>query len=226
MFQQSLKDQDFTKPTTDKLLVFDFFAGTGSSTRAFEDAGHTVISFELNPKQKATENVNILDLTAEGLIAKYGRPDFIWASPPCTTFSVASCYKYWEQTPNGAVPKHPAVYEALNVVRHTLQLIADLNPTKGWIMENPRGMLRKQDVVKDVPRHTITYCQYGDFRMKPTDLWGVVPGWKPRPMCKNGQPCHEGAPAGTATGSTRLSKVARSMVPYELSLEILTVVDN
>ena len=28
---------------TNKLLVFDFFAGTGSSTKAFEDAGHTVI---------------------------------------------------------------------------------------------------------------------------------------------------------------------------------------
>ena len=30
------------------MLVFDFFAGTGSSTRAFEDAGDTVIRFELD----------------------------------------------------------------------------------------------------------------------------------------------------------------------------------
>jgi len=208
------------------MLVFDFFAGTGSSTKAFEDAGHTVISFELNPKQKATENVNILDLTAEYLLATYGQPDFIWASPPCTTFSVASCYKYWEKSPTGAVPKHPAVFEALKVVAHTIQLIKDLAPTKGWIMENPRGMLRKQDVVKDLTRRTVTYCQYGDFRMKPTDLWGEVPGWTPRPMCKNGDDCHEGAPAGTATGSTRLGKVARSMIPYDLGKEILTVVDN
>ena len=28
------------------MLVFDFFSGTGSSTQAFIDAGHTVISFE------------------------------------------------------------------------------------------------------------------------------------------------------------------------------------
>jgi tRNA G37 N-methylase Trm5 len=44
------------------MIIFDFFAGTGSSTKAFEDRGHTVISFELNPKQSATENVDILEL--------------------------------------------------------------------------------------------------------------------------------------------------------------------
>ena len=59
------------------MIIFDFFAGTGSSTKAFEDRGHTVISFELNPKQSATENVDILELDAAELIAKYGRPDFI-----------------------------------------------------------------------------------------------------------------------------------------------------
>ncbi len=206
------------------MIIFDFYAGTGSATKAFEDAGHTIISFELNPKQSATENVDVMTLNAKDLIAKYGQPDFIWASPPCTTFSVASCYKYWEITPNGAVPKHPAVFKALELVEHTVNLIKELNPTKGWIMENPRGMLRKQNVVKDLNRRTVTYCQYGDFRMKPTDLWGDVPGWVSRPMCKNGMPCHEGAPAGTATGSTRLSKVKRSMIPYELGLEILNAI--
>jgi hypothetical protein len=30
------------------MLVFDFFAGTKSSTQAFADAGHTIISFELD----------------------------------------------------------------------------------------------------------------------------------------------------------------------------------
>jgi site-specific DNA-cytosine methylase len=206
------------------MIIFDLFSGTGSATKAFEEAGHTIISFEMNPKQLATENVDVMTLNAKDLIAKYGRPDFVWASPPCTTFSVASCYKYWEKTATGAVPKHPDVFKAIELVRHTINLIQELNPTYGWLMENPRGMLRKQDVVKDLTRRTITYCQYGDFRMKPTDLWGHVPGWVPRPMCKNGMPCHEGAPAGTATGSTRLSKVMRSMIPYELSKEILDVI--
>ena len=77
------------------MIVFDFFAGTRSSTAAFEDAGHTVISFELDPQFRVTETVDILTLSAEDLIARYGKPDFVWASPPCTTFSVASIGPHW-----------------------------------------------------------------------------------------------------------------------------------
>jgi site-specific DNA-cytosine methylase len=31
------------------MIIFDFFAGTGSSTKAFQDAGHTVFTFEKDP---------------------------------------------------------------------------------------------------------------------------------------------------------------------------------
>jgi site-specific DNA-cytosine methylase len=63
------------------VIIFDFFSGTGSATQAFKDAGHTVISFELDGNFIATEHVNVMELTAEYLLEKYGRPDFIWASP-------------------------------------------------------------------------------------------------------------------------------------------------
>ena len=103
-----------------------------------------------------------------------------------------------------------------------------LKPTYGWIMENPRGMLRHQDMVKDLPRWTISYCQYGDTRMKPTDLWGTIQGWTPRPICKPRATCHESSPAGTNAGGTGKLRNARlrSMIPYELGQEICTVVDN
>ena len=77
------------------MLIFDFFSGTGSSTQAFKDAGHTVISFEWDKQFEATENVDVMTLTASDLIARYGQPDFIWASPPCTAFSVASMGHHW-----------------------------------------------------------------------------------------------------------------------------------
>ena len=77
------------------MIVFDFFSGTGSSTQAFKDAGHTVISFELDDFFEATEHVNVFNLNAKDLLTKYGQPDFIWASPPCTAFSVASMGHHW-----------------------------------------------------------------------------------------------------------------------------------
>ena len=206
------------------MIIFDFFAGTGSSTQAFKDAGHTVYTFELDDSFEATENVDILTLNAQDLIAKYGQPDFIWASPPCTAFSVASIGHHWAQGGVNPIPKTEEASFNQKLVAHTLQLIKNLAPTKGWLMENPRGMLRKLPVVAGYPRFTVTYCRYGDTRMKPTDLWGVVPGWKPKEMCKNGQSCHVAAPRGSRTGTQGLAGAKeRSRVPYKLGEELLSV---
>lgn len=207
------------------MIVFDFFSGTGSSTQAFKDAGHTVIHIELDEYFEADER-DIMKMTPEYLIQKYGRPDFIWASPPCTAFSVASMGHHWGGGKGAYQPKTEAAKFNQELVRYTLKLINDLMPTKGWLMENPRGMLRKLPVVQGIQRQTITYCQYGDERMKPTDLWGYVPGWTPRPMCKNGEPCHVAAPRGSKTGTQGLKGAKdRSRVPYQLGKELLNVLE-
>lgn len=205
-----------------KLLVFDFFAGTGSSTQAFKDDGHTVITFELNSELNPTHAVDMLEISSSWLIEKYGRPDFVWASPPCTAFSVASIGHHWTGGSKAYIPKTEAAVHNQELVKHTIRLINDLQPRYGYLIENPRGLLRKLDPVQDLPRTTVTYCQYGDFRMKPTDLWGGVKNWTPRPMCKNGDNCHTSAPRGSSTGTQGVKGAKlRSMVPYGLGLELL-----
>jgi hypothetical protein len=200
------------------MLVFDFFAGTGSSTKAFADRGHTVIRFELDEQFQADEHVDVASLNFDDLIARYGRPDFVWASPPCTAFSVASIGRHWYEP---GKPKTEAAKYAQELVASTVELIHGLNPSLGWLMENPRGMLRKLPVVAHLPRQTVTYCTYGDFRMKPTDLWGGVPGWTPRPACKNGDTCHVSAPRGSRTGTQgMMSPEVKAMIPYDLGDEI------
>jgi hypothetical protein len=114
----------------------------------------------------------------------------------------------------------------LKIVAKTRGIIAHferLNPSLLWFIENPRGVLRKLPVLLDAPRRvTVTYCQYGDSRMKPTDIWTNCWGWVPRERCHNLDPCHESAPRGAKTGTQGLATVDRSRVPRELCEEILT----
>ena len=204
------------------MLIFDFFAGTGSSTRAFDEAGDKVISFDNDSRFDVTETVDVASLSAADLIERYGRPDFVWASPPCTAFSVASMGYHWAP---GREPKTYVAVKSMELVGYTRQLLEALNPRLGFVIENPRGMLRKLDVLAGLPRHTVTYCQYGDDRMKPTDLWTTVEGWLPRRPCHNGDGCHVSAPRGAKTGTQgRDGAVLRSMVPFELGAEIRAVI--
>lgn len=150
-------------------------------------------------------------------------PDIIWASPPCTFFSVASIGHHWYPD---HTPKTENAKLGVQIVQKTLDIIdhfVSLNPDCKWFMENPRGKLRKLSVVSGRHRETVCYCKYGDMRMKPTDIWTNT-DWQPRPMCFNGNPdCHhEPAPRGSKTGTQGIrGGYERSKIPVELVEEIL-----
>jgi hypothetical protein len=70
-------------------------------------------------------------------------------------------------------------------------------------------------------RHTVTYCQYGDNRQKPTDIWTNYLEWKPKPPCKRGQPCHVSAPRGSRTGTQGIKGARdRGRIPPNLFKEL------
>ena len=207
-----------------KLRILDLWSGSGSATKIWERCGHEVITVDIDPSNNPTICKDIIDVTYEEL-QKYGHFDFIWASPDCRIFSIANLHSRHFVYNNGIleVNSEEAVQMIIRV-RHTLQLIHDLAPYY-WMMENPRGMLRKMPFMQYYNRETITYCQYGDFRMKPTDIWGEFPVyWNPRPMCKNGDPCHEASPRGSPTGTQRLKLKDRQKVPEELTHEIMLAI--
>ncbi len=207
-----------------KLRILDLWSGSGSATKIWKEQGHEVITVDIDPGNNPTICKDIIDVTFEEL-QEYGYFDFIWASPDCRIFSIAAqgC-GHFAYNDGILVVKSDRAIEMIIRVRHTLQLIHDLAPYY-WMMENPRGMLRKMPFMQEYNRETITYCQYGDFRMKPTDIWGEFPVyWNPRPMCKNGDPCHEAAPRGSKTGTQGLKRKDRQKVPKELTHEIMIAI--
>ena len=222
------------------MRVLDLFSGTGSSTQAFHDAGHHVTRVELDARHDADLHADVGALAAADL-GGAGAFDFIWASPPCTTFSVASIGRHWRIIDRQYVPQTDAARAGLTLAAHTVALIRDLAP-RVFLIENPRGMLRNLPPVQGLDRYTVWYCRYGDDRAKPTDLWGVPPhAWRPRPECRNGgwgrvttddgtvwcidergRPCHHAASRGSRTGTQGIDRVRdRSRVPYALGADLL-----
>jgi site-specific DNA-cytosine methylase len=206
------------------MKVLELFAGSRSVGKIAEELGHEVFSVDIKPFDGIDLAKDIEFLQPEDIPFK---PDFIWASPPCTTFSVAAISHHRD----GQKPKTEFAKKSDSLVMSVLRLIGTYNCD--YFIENPRGMLRKMVYMTGIPRTTVTYCSYGDMRMKPTDIWSNniysifnQDGWLPRPMCYNGNiKCHhEAAPRGSKTGTQGLKgNYERSKIPEELCREILNV---
>jgi hypothetical protein len=206
------------------MKVLELFAGTRSIGKAFKKAGHEVYSIEWDKKHPNIDwYADIGLITAQDILERFGQPDVIWASPDCTSYSIAAISHHRTKTEDSLAPKSDYAKFCDAVNQNVLKLIKDLSP-KYYFIENPRGGMRKMNWMADLPRHTVTYCQYGDTRMKPTDLWTNHPSPKFKPMCKNGMPCHEAAPRGSKTGTQGLKgSVERSRIPEELCDHIVSI---
>lgn len=209
--------------------VLELFAGSRSIGKVCDNLGYNVFSSDIN----SFDNIDyVIDINKFDVSLVSFIPDFIWASPPCTYFSVASIGKHWNKN---NTPKSDNALKGVEYVKSTLKIINYfklLNPNLNWFMENPRGKLRKLNIVKGLPRTTVWYCKYGDTRAKPTDIWSNniwnpmfnTNGWKPREECFNGnKDCHhEAAPRGSRTGTQGLKgNYDRSKIPQQLCEDIV-----
>jgi len=200
------------------MRILELFSGTASFSKVSRARGHETFTIDNNPKFNPDLCKDVMDLTLGDFPFK---PDIIWASPPCTFFSVASIGKHWNED---HTPKTDEARLGMKIVKKTLEIIKELNP-KFWIIENPRGKLRKLQFMQDLPRTTACYCKYSDTRMKPTDLWTNF-GFEGK-MCKNGNPCHISAPRGSKTGTQGLKgNMERSVVPEKLCVEIIKLCEE
>lgn len=210
------------------MKVLELFAGTRSIGKAFEARGHEVYSVEWD---KRFENINlyqdILTVQSEDILREFGHPDVIWASPDCSTYSVAAISHHRRKEKNGSLtPISEYAKQCDEVNRHVIQLIHELNP-QYWFIENPRGGMRKMDFMENLPRYTVTYCQYGDTRMKPTDIWTNHPHPMFLPPCHNGDPCHQKAPRGSRAGTQALkNSIEKAKIPKAFCEHIVAICEG
>ena len=210
------------------MKILELFAGSRSFSKVAEEYGHETFAVDIKDFDNIDYVTDILDFDCSKIPFK---PNVIWASPPCTYFSVASIGYHWHQD---HTPKTEQAKLGVKIVEKTIEIIEMFQPDY-FFVENPRGKLRKLGLFDGIAeRTTVTYCQYGDTRMKPTDIWTNnlhsvfnPNGWKPRPICKNGDSCHVAAPRGSQTGTQGIKgNYERSKIPKQLCDEIIKSITN
>ena len=139
------------------MKVLELFAGTRSIGKAFEAKGHEVFSVEWdNQFEDIDYYEDIGNLTALDVINLFGIPDVIWASPDCTSYSVAGIHHHRRKEVDGNLtPISDYAKFCDKVNENVIQIIHDLqqfNPNLIYFIENPRGGYEEDELHEGIAK--------------------------------------------------------------------------
>jgi site-specific DNA-cytosine methylase len=142
------------------MRLLELFSGTGSVRKAIGENYDEIISIDILSKFKPTETCDILEWDYK----KYpvGYFNVIWASPPCTEYSILK-----QNTKMNC-----NLELADSIVLKTIEIINYFNPTY-WFIENPQtGLLKKRIFMENKPYYDFDYCKFSNWGYrKRTRIW-------------------------------------------------------
>ena len=152
------------------MRIWDVCSGTGSVSRVWRDAGHEVLTLDIDPRCSPDICTDLMSWEYTDFALE--PPDFIWCSPPCTHYSIA---RSKAKTRRDLESSDAVVQRCLDIIRYW-------TPTH-WVIENPQtGLLKTREIVQGLEFKDVAYCMYGAPFRKRTRLWTNLK-WTPRPLC-------------------------------------------
>lgn len=152
----------------------ELFSGHKIVSSVFEKHGYNMISIDNNPKLNPAICCDILELDYKTLP---GSVDFIWASPPCTTFSRAAPIYHWLKSEvkyrqYNYTPLTEFAGKSLAILKATVNLINFYYPVP-FIIENPVGRIHHFTDMKKLGhyRFFVNYASFGHPFSKETYLF-------------------------------------------------------
>ena len=204
-----------------KPVFLELFSGSGHIAAAASMRGFDTVTVDIEPRFNPDICIDICNLRRSLLP---GRVDVIWASIPCTVYSILNLSNHWQKQCIGYrryhyTPATPEALEALRILTATLRLIRRLKPLY-YFIENPRGALRHMPHLSLAPfRRSVHYSDYGFDYPKPTDIFTNCPHFTP--IEANGKPVLNGA-----TGVVALKDgYERGLVPAGLIEYLMECLD-
>lgn len=169
--------------------VLELFAGSRSFGKVCDQLGVPVFSCDIEAFPGIDHVGDFLRMRHKDLP---WRPTLIVAGVPCTSYSICGIRYHRD----GTLPKSKTAEIGDRLVKKTISWAGYYGCR--FVIENPVGMLRHMPFMRGLDRRTVTYCSYGDRRMKPTDIWSNMfrnlwdqNGLELAPPCFNGNPnCH------------------------------------
>jgi site-specific DNA-cytosine methylase len=217
------------------MKTVELFAGSGSFSKHIQSRGWNTYQID-NQQFKGTDWVtDLASIQPEEIQERIGgTPDVLWASPPCRWFSLNTAHQYWNpdlqpkktEIDDWFLPdSEPPAIQGIRLVQHTQRIIEALQP-RYWFVENPVGMLRKLPYMQWAPvRQTIDYCQYGDTRKKPTDIWSNLE-WPARRRCRPNICGHERTDGNKGGTRGLANSYERAKIPEGLFWEIANWIEG
>jgi hypothetical protein len=202
----------------------ELFCGTKSFSKAAEALGCETWTTDYDEQHSPDHVGDVLQESTQKIIfEQVKKADVVWMSPDCTKWSLSAGNTYWTAF---RMPKRPETVEAMKMMMFC-RFIADycIKNNKIFFIENPNG--RAVWIMDNQYMKRCWYCQYGDTRAKPTNIWTNLDiTFK---TCFNGNTdCHhEAAPRGSKTGTQGLKgSIERSRIPEQLFYHIFDVMNQ
>jgi site-specific DNA-cytosine methylase len=213
------------------LKLLELFSGQGSISATFTERGHQAYRVDWSEKVETELQADVSQLTFDQVIQLCGGlPDVIWASPQCTTYSIAT-HRH-RTLLDGLQPKTETAAQDDVVNVKMWELIDQLIEagSRYYFVENPRGRMRHMPFVQGRPRHTISYCSYGrkgnargyehQYINKPTDIWTNHLDPKFKALCKTTTKQHQ---HGISKLADKRDYLNRGEIPKDLQNHLVTI---
>lgn len=205
----------------------EIFSGSGTITKALNNAGLVSKTIDIRKRKGVCEpdlRMDVMDLSARHIydLLETKQVFFMWLSPPCDIWSLASGGYHLDDRFN---PKTDKAKEHLKILKKSLALVREIKPVY-FFVENPRGKLRHYPPMIDFlvknggMTKELTLSSYGFPTTKPTNIFtnAYDLNFKELDAFGRGAKCDN--------NFDNLTKAKRQAIPVQLANEIADYLAN